>query len=135
VLEVNDTTVRLDLWPQSRTTGNFIRSSQGALVFVHHQAASTLLSRTVQLPDLNDPLALAMFDGRVTEIRRDQVSYAVLQGGITFNLPDRAQVLTRWNVAIRRLWRHSPAGAFTQTDSRRAQVLERPITSSSDNGQ
>ncbi len=71
----------------------------------------------------------------MTEIRRDQVSCAVLQGGITFNLPDRAHDLTRWTVAIERLRRHSLAGAFTQADTLGDQVLQRPIIPSPNNGQ
>jgi hypothetical protein len=135
VLAVDDTTVRLALWPESRTTGNLIRSAQGVLAFVHREVAYTVRIRTVRLPNLNDPLALAVFDGRVTEVRRDQVSYAVLQSGITFNLPDRAQVLTRWNATIEQLRRHTPAGSFAQTDPERDPGLERPVTSSPDNGQ
>ena len=134
VLEVNITTFCLALWPQSGTTGNLIRSAPGAITFIHRQAASTLLSRIVRLSDLNDFLAVSVFDGRVTETRLHQASCDVLQGGVAFNLPDRAHVLTRRNFTTERLRTRSLTGAFTHEGTLGDQMLQRPIIPSSNDG-
>jgi flavin reductase (DIM6/NTAB) family NADH-FMN oxidoreductase RutF len=101
VLAVSDETVRLALWPQSHTTENLTRTGKGVLAFVHDGAAYNVRLRAIRSPDLPGPLAA--FEGSVAEFRRDEVGYARLTNGITFELPDAPAVVARWRETIEAL--------------------------------
>jgi hypothetical protein len=49
------------------------------------------------------PGPLAAFHGRVAEVRRDEVGYARLTSGVTFELPDEPAVVARWRETIEAL--------------------------------
>ena len=104
-LALDDSTVRLALWPGTRTTANLTRTGQAALAFVDDGAAFTLRLETCRGSDLAEP-ALAVFDGRVVDVRRDEVSYARLRSGIVFDLPDPPSVVGRWRSTIGELRNH-----------------------------
>ncbi len=101
VLAMSDSEVRLALWPDSRTTANLTRTGQGVLAFVHDGAAFTVRVEASRGPNLPGPLAV--FDGRVAGVRRDEVGYARLTSGITFDLPDAPAVVARWRETIEAL--------------------------------
>ena len=106
MLAADRETVRLALWPQSRTTANLTRSSRGVLAFVHAGGAYRVRLQACRAADLSAPVDLAVFVARVTEVGRDEVGYARLLGGITFDLPDRAGVVARWGSTVEALRRH-----------------------------
>jgi hypothetical protein len=110
-LALDDSTVRLALWPGTRTTANLTRTGRGVLAFVHDGAAYTLRLETCRAADLVEPAPLAVFDGRVAAVRRDEVPYARLESGITFDLSDRPAVVTRWRSTIGELRRHPGCAA------------------------
>jgi hypothetical protein len=101
VLALGDSAIRLALWPDSRTTANLSRSGRGLLAFVHDGSAYTVRVETERASDLPGPLAA--FDGRVAAVRRDEVGYARLASGITFDLPDAPAVVARWRGTIEAL--------------------------------
>jgi hypothetical protein len=101
VLAMSDSQVRLALWPDSRTTANLTRTGRGVLAFVDGGAAFTVRLEASRRPDLPGPLAA--FDGRVAGVRRDEVGYARLTSGITFDLPDEPAVVARWSKTIESL--------------------------------
>jgi hypothetical protein len=98
VLALDRSTVRLALWPDSRTTANLARTGQGLLTLVDDGAAFGIRLETGPLADLPGPLAA--FHGHVATVRRDEVGYARLTSGITFELPDPPQVVARWRATI-----------------------------------
>ena len=105
VLALDGSTVRLALWPASRTTENLTRSHRGVLAFVHAGGAYSVRLETCRAADLAPPAGLAVFEGRVAAVRRDEVAYAQLRCGITFDLPDRAAVVARWRTTVEELRR------------------------------
>ena len=105
VLALDGSTVRLALWPASRTTANLTRSGRGVLAFVHAGGAYSVRLETCRGADLAPPASLAVFEGRVAAVRRDEVAYAHLRSGITFDLPDRAAVVARWRATVEELRR------------------------------
>jgi len=113
VVALDGSTLRLALWPGTRTTANLTRSGQGVLALVHDGAAYTLRLMTRRGGDLADP-ERAVFDGRLASARRDEVPYARLRSGITFDLPDADTVVARWRSTVEKLRSHpgcEPEGA------------------------
>jgi hypothetical protein len=109
VLTLDESSLRLALWPGSRTTANLTRTGHGTLVFVHAGASHSVAIEARRAGDLAEPSIRAVFDGRVVDAQRDEVPYAVLRSGITFDLPDPASVLPRWRATIDALRRAAPA--------------------------
>jgi|SRR5580658_1806310 hypothetical protein len=111
VLVLDDSILRLALWPGSRTTANLTRTGRATLAFVHDHASYTLQVEARRAADLAEPAERAVFCGRVAALQRDEVPYAVLTTGIAFDLPDPAPVLERWRTTIDALRRATaPSG-------------------------
>ncbi len=106
VLAVDGSTLRLALWPATRTTANLTRSGRASLAFVHDGTFFTLRLETCRGADLGGASPLAVFDGRVTAVRRDEVGYARLVSGIVFELPDPPAVVERWRSTVEALRSH-----------------------------
>jgi hypothetical protein len=106
VLAVDASTVRLALWPATRTTANLGRTGRAVLAFVHGGGAFAVRLATCRGDDLSAPAPLAVVDGHVVGLRRDTVGYARLRGGITFDLPDEATVVARWVATVEALRGH-----------------------------
>lgn len=103
VLAVDRSTVRLALWPRSQTTANLERTGQAIVAFVHGGAAHRLGLRARRAGEIPGPPPRAAFEARVETARRDEVPYARLLGGITFELEDGADVVARWRATIAQL--------------------------------
>jgi hypothetical protein len=100
VLALDDSVLRLALWPGSRTTANLTRTGRGTLAFVHDHASYAVQVEARRAADLAAPVERAVFYGRLAAVHRDEVPYAVLTTGITFDLPAPAPVLERWRATI-----------------------------------
>lgn len=100
VLALDDEHFRLALWPASHTTANLERTGKGVLSLVHGGVFLTVLIHADRGTDLVDPAPRAVFEARIAEVRSDEVSYAVLTGGIAFDLPDQDVVVARWRDTI-----------------------------------
>jgi hypothetical protein len=100
VVVLDGSHLRLALWPNSRTTANLRRSGIGVLALVHAGASHSVRIEAEAASGLAQPTDRAVFDARVLEVRSDEVPYAVLTGGIAFDLPDPASVLERWRRTV-----------------------------------
>ncbi len=97
VLATGPQRLRLALWTGTHSTANLTRSGRATLVFVWDGAAFAVRVSTDRASDVRvGDHAVAVFDARVLEVRRDEVSYARLTSGMTFDLPDEERVLARW---------------------------------------
>ncbi len=105
VLALSPSVIRLALWPATQSTSNLTRSGQGSLALVHAGAAYAIRLSTRRIADLADPV-LAAFEGAVASVRRDEVAYARLRAGITFELPDPEPVVARWQATVAELRAH-----------------------------
>ena len=106
ILALDAATVRMALWPQSRTTANMTRSGQATLAFVFVGTAYTARAQARCAPDLTGPPTRAVFDCQILELRRDDVPYASLTSGVTFSLLDPVPTVARWRSTIQQLRRH-----------------------------
>jgi len=108
VLALNPATVRLALWPHSHSVSNLRASGRAALAWVQDGGAYTAQLYLREGPTLPGPPARAVFEGRVVGGRRDEVPYARLTSGITFELVEPAQVMAGWQATLDAM-RHLPA--------------------------
>lgn len=102
VLALGPRHLRLALWASSVTTGN-LRSSPKALLTVVVAGVYYSIELDTGAPSPEGtvlPENLAVFEGEVRSIYRDEVGYADLLGGITFRLVDPASVLARWERTV-----------------------------------
>lgn len=101
VLATGEGSLRLALWPGSRSTANLERSARALLAFVHDGAAHRVRLAPRRRADvLVDGDARAVFDAPVVSVTRDEVPYARLRGGITHELADPAHALERRRVTV-----------------------------------
>ena len=100
VVALDAARLRLALWPGSHTTENLTRSGHGLLAFVHGGSSHTVRMEARRTADLAGVNVRATFDADVTEVRSDEVPYARLTGGITFDLPDPGAVVARWQATV-----------------------------------
>jgi hypothetical protein len=97
VLAPDDATVRLALWPGSRTTANLERDGRALLALVLDGAAHRLALRARRAADIAlEDGPRSAFEAAVVRAGRDEVPYARLRSGITFELAEPEQVLARW---------------------------------------
>jgi len=107
IFTVDQTRLRIALWPESHTTANLTRTSRATLTFVHGKMAYNIRLRTCRGENLDTPGPLAVFDGRIIEIRREVAPYAELESGITFSLPNEESTVDRWRDTIAALALHA----------------------------
>lgn len=104
VLALGQDRLRLALWGSSETTANLRRDGRGLLTVV---VGETYYGIEVEVRAFDDEQTrlkgLAAFDARVVVVSCDEVPYARLIGGISFELVDRAPVLGRWQRTVERL--------------------------------
>jgi len=88
--------VRLAIWETSRTSAN-LRKHPNALVTLVTAGCFYGMDLAVRPCEEDLDLAgLAVFDADVAAVEREEVSYARLESGITFTLPEPELVLARW---------------------------------------
>jgi hypothetical protein len=114
VVAVGASRLRLALWSGSHSTANLTRTGLATLAFVHDRAAFRVRLRTCRGADLDLDRRLAVFDGRVVDVRKDVVPYAVIECGIRFTLLDEASVLARWKSTVEAIRAH--AGCQPEAD-------------------
>jgi hypothetical protein len=98
-------TLCVALWPQSRAATVLARSGRAALTFVCEEAFYQVQLQFEPLaPTPGDNGGLAHFIGAIDTGEAQQVPYARLTGGITFELEEGgAAVLNRWEQQIEHL--------------------------------
>jgi hypothetical protein len=101
VLAADEGTLRLGLWPESRSTGNLRRSGQAVLVAVRPPATYHVRLRAGDLGDVAiGDRSLAVFKAAIEDVLEDVVGYARVTEAIRFELDDPPRVLARWEAAI-----------------------------------
>jgi hypothetical protein len=101
VLAVDDTTVRLALWPGSGTTAALTASGKATMMIVGGDSVWYLHLAARRGPDLTAPgMNRAYFECAVDEVLVDKVTYAKITSGISFELPDPEAVLGRWQETV-----------------------------------
>jgi len=101
VLAVDETTVRLALWPGSGTTAALTASGKATMMVIGGDSVWYLHLAARRGPDLDAPgMHRAYFECAVDEVLVDKVTYARITSGISFELPDPDAVLGRWQETI-----------------------------------
>lgn len=101
VLAVGGSSLRLGLWPGTRSTENLRRAGRGLLMAVLPPATYYVRLRVRPLGEATvEDRSLAAFEAAVTEVLEDVVGYARVTGAIRFELVDPARVVAHWEAAI-----------------------------------
>ncbi len=104
VLAAGESALRFALWPGSRTTANLDRGGRALLAFVSGGAAQRIGLQARRAADvLAGGEERAVFDAEVISAARDEVPYARLRSGITYELADADAVLARWRATLEAL--------------------------------
>lgn len=101
VLAAAADTLRIALWPGSHSTANLERTARAVIAFVHGGAAHRIGLQVRRDPDVlvtGEPRAA--FVARVVSMRHDEVPYARLRSGITYELAEPDGVLARWHATL-----------------------------------
>jgi hypothetical protein len=101
VVAPTPTTIRLALWPGTTTTGNLARTGKGTLAVFGEGRADYIQVAAERRADLPaGGMDHAYFESTVADILRDEVRYARMTSGVTFELPDPPAVLARWRATV-----------------------------------
>lgn len=93
--------VRMALWRGTATGNNLRRTSQGTLALVSGGAGHYIEIELAVAGDLQvGTKTLDYFACRVKKALSDAVGYATLTTGIRFELPRRADVVSRWERTV-----------------------------------
>jgi hypothetical protein len=104
ILATGPRTLRLALWSSSRAAANLTRSGCALLTFVHeHGYYKVRLTANEPGPLTVGGRPLAAFLCTVMEVTVDEAPYATVTQGITFQLADPAQTVTRWSETLQAL--------------------------------
>jgi hypothetical protein len=117
VLDLDDRTLRLALWPASTATGNLAREPRVTLAAVVDGVSLSVRLTARPAGTLELPTGeLAVFDATVAEVRGDVAPYAVLESGIRFRLTEPAETLQRWAATRAALQQMVPQGGGADAD-------------------
>jgi hypothetical protein len=101
VVASTPSTVRLVLWPGTTATKNLSRSRRGTLALFGDGLATYIRIEAQRGDDLLvGGMQHAYFRATIEDILRDDVTYARMTSGVTFELPDAPRVLARWKVTV-----------------------------------
>jgi hypothetical protein len=104
ILATGPSSMRLALWASSSTTANLSRTGRALLTFVHdHGYYKVRMTATQTESPATGPRPLAAFLGTVLEVQVDEVSYATMTGGITYELADAAGTVKQWSDTLEAL--------------------------------
>jgi hypothetical protein len=104
ILATGPSSLRLALWASSGTTANLTWAGRALLTFVHDHAYYRVRMTVAQIeaPETGSR-PLAAFLATVVEVQVDEVPYATVTGGITFELADAAGTVKRWSDTLEAL--------------------------------
>jgi hypothetical protein len=104
ILATGPSSLRLALWASSGTAANLSRTARALLTFVHdHRYHKVRLTATQTGSPAAGSRPLAAFLVTVVEVQVDEVPYATVTGGITFELADAAATVKRWSDTLETL--------------------------------
>lgn len=100
--------VLMTLWERSRTTAA-VRAARTALLHVVDSGGIVRIGARFGSIDADTGQGRATFRGVIEEVEHDVVPYAVVTNGISFELTDPGDTITRWRRQLDSL-RQIPAG-------------------------
>ena len=104
ILATDPSSLRLALWAHSSTTANLSRTGGALLTFVHdHRYYKVRFAATQTSSPAAGSRPFAAFLGTVLAVQVDEVPYATVTGGITFELADAASTVKRWSKTLEAL--------------------------------
>jgi hypothetical protein len=94
-------TIRLALWPGTTATRNLSRTGRGTLA-IFGDGRADYIRIDVERDDDGRAggMAHAHFEGSIAEILRDEVTYARMTSGITFELGNPSTTVERWRATV-----------------------------------
>lgn len=97
IVAINESEVRLAIWPNTNTTNNMIRSGKATLVVVYDGKVHYIRTSIERLPELIESKHhRARFTGKIISIREDMAKYAEIISGIQINLIEPESAIERW---------------------------------------
>lgn len=101
VVAMSPSRLRLALWQGTQTSMNMMETGKATLIAVHGQRLLHVRLEVRLLPELADAVQPRdRYECNILHIRVDQAPYAEITSGITFQLKDTNEALTRWAAAI-----------------------------------
>jgi hypothetical protein len=114
VVAPTPSSVRLALWPGTTATRNLARSRKGTLALFGAGFATYVRIETERGDDLLvGGRHHAYFRATIADVLRDDVTYARMTSGVTFELPDAATVLARWKDTVAAMLAAGDGGGAT----------------------
>jgi len=96
--------IRLALWPGTQTSRNMHHTGKAGLVLVLNGELIHIKLEVEPLPPLkNARHPRDRFEAKVTQVKVDQAPYAVLTSGITFELKNVDEGVSRWKETVEEL--------------------------------
>jgi hypothetical protein len=104
ILATGPSSLRLALWASSGTTANLGLTGRALLTFVddHSYHKVRMTATRIESPAI-ESMPLAAFLATVLEVQVDEVPYASVTGGITFELADPTATVKRWSDTLEAL--------------------------------
>jgi hypothetical protein len=104
IIAIDDTQLRLSLWPETTTTANMIRTGQATLVAFYRGTAHYVRLALERMPVLREAKhPRERFIAKVVASREDVAKYADITSGVTINLKDPPSVIQRWEETVKEL--------------------------------
>jgi len=101
MLAISDTRLRVALWPGTNSGNNLVRTGRATFVLVLAGAGIYIEADVTLEPQLEfEDGPLDSFLCSVTRVLVDEVDYAALTSGITFELPDEESAVARWGRTV-----------------------------------
>lgn len=96
--------IRLALWPGTQTSQNMHRTGKAGLVLVLNGELIHIKLEVEPLPPLEDARhPRDRFEAKITQVKVDAAPYAVLTSGITFDLKNVDEGVSRWKETVEEL--------------------------------
>jgi hypothetical protein len=96
--------LRIALWPNTHTTNNILRTNKASLVVIYAGKVHYIQLSLKKLPDIEQPkYDRIRFVGTIASAREDSAKYADIISGVTFNLKNPSDVLSRWQDMVEEL--------------------------------
>ncbi|PQP80084.1 hypothetical protein C0Q44_29075 [Paenibacillus sp. PCH8] len=104
VIAVSPNQLRLALWQGTQTSMNMSKTGKATLIAVHGHQLLHIRLEVSMLPEIKGAVhPRDRFEAHVVHIRVDHAPYAEITSGITFQLKDELEAITRWKETIEEL--------------------------------
>lgn len=102
IVAIDNTTLRLALWPKTQTTLSLLKRRKANLVIVYNQKVNYIELDVEPLnSNGNSTYDRTYFEATLKSIKEDVAKYATITSGITFKLNEPEEVVQRWETTIK----------------------------------